>query len=67
MTLHQCRHRFATDAYRASHDLRLVQELLGHQSPSTTAGYTGYVLTDALSVVYRRKDGNYGLIAPEAS
>lgn len=23
--------------------------------------------TDALSVVYRRKDGNYGLIAPEAS
>ena len=23
--------------------------------------------TDSLSVVYRRKDGNYGLIAPEAS
>ena len=40
-TLHQLRHRFGTQAYRASgHDIRQVQELLGHASPSTTAIYT---------------------------
>lgn len=41
-TLHQLRHRCGTMAYRASRDLRAVQELLGHQSPSTTAGYAAY-------------------------
>lgn len=40
-TAHQCRHWFATAAYEASgHDLRMVQELLGHSSPTTTAIYT---------------------------
>lgn len=38
-TLHQCRHRFATATYRASRDLRAVQDLLGHASPTTTAIY----------------------------
>jgi integrase len=38
--MHQLRHRFGTVAYQLSHDLRLVQELLGHASPQTTAGYT---------------------------
>ena len=41
-TLHQLRHRCGTMAYRASRDLRAVQELLGHSSPSTTAGYAAY-------------------------
>lgn len=40
-TAHTLRHRYATVAYQASGgDLRAVQELLGHQSPATTAIYT---------------------------
>lgn len=38
-TMHQLRHRFASVAYQLSRDLRLVQEMLGHASPQTTAGY----------------------------
>jgi integrase len=41
-TLHALRHRFGTETYRASRDLRAVQELLGHASPSTTAAYAAY-------------------------
>ena len=37
------RHRFATQAYNGTHDLRAVQQLLGHSRPETTARYT---LTD---------------------
>jgi integrase/recombinase XerC len=36
---HKFRHRFATNVYRGSHDLRSVQQLLGHSSPTTTARY----------------------------
>ena len=38
-TAHSLRHYFATQAYRATHDLRAVQILLGHASPTTTARY----------------------------
>lgn len=41
-TLHQLRHRFGSRLYGETHDLRLVQELLGHASPVTTAGYAAY-------------------------
>lgn len=41
-TLHQLRHRFGTQSYRNSRDLRMVQEMMGHQNPSTTAGYAAY-------------------------
>ncbi len=42
-TLHSLRHRYGTQVYRASgHDLRLTQDLLGHASPSTTAGYAAF-------------------------
>ncbi|MFT4287431.1 tyrosine-type recombinase/integrase [Nocardioides sp.] len=37
---HKLRHRAATRAYAATKDIRAVQELLGHQSPATTAIYT---------------------------
>jgi integrase len=50
-TLHQLRHRFGTVAYAASHDLRMVQELLGHADPQTTALYTAYDQADAARVV----------------
>jgi len=50
-TLHQLRHRFGTVTYRATHDLRLVQELLGHADPATTAGYAAYDRPGALDAV----------------
>ena len=36
---HDLRRWFATRAYDATHDLRAVQELLGHSDPSTTSRY----------------------------
>ncbi|CPW42288.1 integrase [Mycobacteroides abscessus subsp. bolletii] len=39
-TAHTLRHRFATRAYRGSHNLRAVQTLLGHSSVATTERYT---------------------------
>jgi integrase len=41
-TLHQLRHRFATQTYRYRRDLRVVQDLMGHRDPATTAGYAAY-------------------------
>jgi len=38
-TAHRLRHWFGTGTYEACRDLRVVQELLGHESPQTTAGY----------------------------
>lgn len=40
LTTHTLRHRAATMAYAATHDLRAVQEFLGHSKPETTAIYT---------------------------
>lgn len=50
-TLHQCRHRFGTQAYAVRRDLRMVQELMGHQQPETTAGYVLVDQADAAAVV----------------
>lgn len=50
-TLHQLRHRFATVLYRSGRDLRAVQEALGHQNPSTTAGYAAYDNTELAAAV----------------
>lgn len=52
-TAHTLRHWYATECYRDSHDLRLVQELLGHSSPSTTAIYTRLDMAAAVPVVNR--------------
>lgn len=40
---HTLRHTFATDLYRETRDLRLVQSALGHASISTTEVYTHLV------------------------
>ena len=50
-TAHQLRHWFATETYDACHDIRVVQELLGHSDPSTTAGYVAYSHVDAAAAV----------------
>ncbi|HEY5985127.1 MAG TPA: tyrosine-type recombinase/integrase [Streptosporangiaceae bacterium] len=50
-TLHSLRHRFGTQTYQISRDLRLVQELLGHAQPATTAVYTLYDQSQALPAV----------------
>lgn len=50
-TAHQLRHWFATEAYEACGDLRVVQELLGHSSPATTAVYTQWSQARAAEVV----------------
>jgi integrase len=39
-TAHTLRHRFATRAYRGSHNLRAVQKLLGHETVLSTERYT---------------------------
>lgn len=38
-TLHCCRHRFASEVYDTCADIRVVQELLGHQSLDSTQVY----------------------------
>jgi integrase/recombinase XerC len=38
--LHRLRHWYGTSAYRATRDIRVVQELMRHATPATTAGYT---------------------------
>jgi site-specific recombinase XerD len=50
-TLHMCRHRFGTQAWRARHDLRVVQEMMGHADPATTAGYCAFDQPDAVAAV----------------
>lgn len=49
---HQLRHAYGTEVYRHSgNDLRMTQELMGHSSPATTAGYTAWAQDHAAEVV----------------
>ena len=51
-TLHQLRHRFGTLVYQSSGcDIRLTQNLMGHASPDTTAGYAAFDQTKARPVI----------------
>jgi integrase len=50
-TLHCLRHRFLSEVYRESRDLRVTQELAGHASPTTTAGYAAWSPDRAVAAV----------------
>ena len=50
-TMHTLRHYYGTRVYQASKDLRLTQELMGHSSPQTTAGYAAADQSQAAGVV----------------
>lgn len=51
-TPHSMRHSFATDLMNGGADIRMVQDMLGHQSISTTQNYTA-VAKEALQSAFR--------------
>lgn len=52
-TAHQLRHWFGSRTYKACRDIRVVQELMGHANPITTAGYAAWSPTTAREAVLK--------------
>jgi integrase/recombinase XerC len=50
-TMHQLRHWFGSKTYQACRDIRVVQELMGHSDPKTTAVYTAFSQEGATAAV----------------
>jgi integrase/recombinase XerC len=50
-TLHMCRHWFGTTAYAYEHDLRVVQEMMGHADIRPTQGYADWDRPAAVATV----------------
>lgn len=47
----QLRHWFGTRFYGETKDLRLTQEVMGHATPVSTAGYAAFSQADAIVAV----------------
>lgn len=54
---HTLRHTFATDLYRETKDIRLVQKALGHEDISTTQIYT-HIVDDDLEKAMKNRGRN---------
>jgi integrase len=52
VSAHHLRHMFATSAYRHSHDIRAVQQLLGHSSLATTQIYVSSNDDELMAAVF---------------
>lgn len=57
VTMHQLRHACATELHDATHDLRAIQELLGHASVATTQRYVAVRPDRVRAMVQARSDG----------
>jgi len=55
---HTLRHTFATDLYRETHNIRLVQKALGHSNLSTTMIYT-HIVDEELEEALKTFRGEY--------
>jgi integrase/recombinase XerC len=63
-TLHQLRHRYGTQLYAVSQDLRMVQEVMGHNDPLTTAGYVAYSPAAAAAAAEKLDEELLNLVHP---
>lgn len=59
-SVHTLRHSFATIMYQETHDIRLVQELLGHKSIVSTQIYTHISNNEVKQAVESNPLANYG-------
>lgn len=59
-SMHTLRHRFGSSSYAVDHNLRVVQELLGHNDPKTSALYAAFSPQDASRTVAQIQPAPHG-------